>query len=107
MGQRPKCYIPGFKVICHMVLKQKILEGFFTIYGCGSHFGHVTQSLHKLSFPYPQRLHIKFGLGQAVLEKRFFENGREAMDGQTMTNRRMTELLVYSKLTSKPSAQVS
>ena len=33
-----------------------------TIYGHGSHLGHVTQlSRTNFSFPYPRRLHIKFG----------------------------------------------
>ena len=40
-------------------------EGFwrvFTIYGRGSHLGHVTQ-MTRTNFrsPYPRRLHIKFG----------------------------------------------
>ena len=30
----------------------------FTIYGRGSHLGHVTQMSRS---PYPRRLHIKFG----------------------------------------------
>ena len=34
----------------------------FTIYGRGSHLGHVTQMPRtKYRSPYPRRLHIKFG----------------------------------------------
>ena len=34
----------------------------FTIYGRGSHLGHVTQMPRtNFSSPYPRRLHIKFG----------------------------------------------
>ena len=34
----------------------------FTIYGRGSHLGHVTQMTRtKYRSPYPRRLHIKFG----------------------------------------------
>ena len=42
---------------------------FFTIYGPGSHFGHVTQ-MPRTNFrsPYPSRLHIKVGFGQAISE---------------------------------------
>ena len=37
-------------------------EGFFTIYGRGSHLGHVTR-MPRTNFrsPYPRRLNIKFG----------------------------------------------
>ena len=35
----------------------------FTIYGRGSHLGHVTQMPRtKFRSPYPRMLHIKFGL---------------------------------------------
>ena len=44
------------------VLERKIFERGFTIYGRGSHLGHVTQMLRtKYRSPYPRRLHIKFG----------------------------------------------
>ena len=34
----------------------------FTIYGHGGHLGHVTQMPRtNFRFPYPKRLHIKFG----------------------------------------------
>ena len=32
----------------------------FTIYGRGSHLGHVTKIPSKYRSPYPRRLHIKF-----------------------------------------------
>ena len=62
MGWSPRCYIPSFVKIGLPVLEKKIFEGFFTIYGCGGHLGHVTQ-MPRTNFrsPYPRRLHIKFG----------------------------------------------
>ena len=34
----------------------------FTIYGHGGHLGHVTLMLQtNFRYPYPKRLHIKFG----------------------------------------------
>ena len=34
----------------------------FTIYGRGGHLGHVTWTIYtNLSFPFPRRLHIRFG----------------------------------------------
>ena len=44
------------------VPEKKIFEGFFTIYGHGSHLGHVT-SIMSINFHFlvPESLHIKFG----------------------------------------------
>ena len=34
----------------------------FTIYGHGGHLGHVTWTIYiNFRFPFPRRLHIKFG----------------------------------------------
>ena len=34
----------------------------FTIYGHGGHLGHVTRTIYiNFRFPFPRRLHIKFG----------------------------------------------
>ena len=34
----------------------------FTIYGHGGHLGHVTWTIYtNFCFPFPRRLHIKFG----------------------------------------------
>ena len=48
------CYIPNFVEIGSLVPERKILRG-FTIYGLGSHLGHVTRK------QIPIGLHIKFG----------------------------------------------
>ena len=41
---------------------EESLKGFYHIYGNGGHFGHVTQMPQTIfRFPYPRRLHIKFG----------------------------------------------
>ena len=62
MGWSPGCYIPSFVKIGPPVLRKKIVEGFFTIYGSGGHLGHVTQMPRtKYRPPYPRRLHMKFG----------------------------------------------
>ena len=42
MGPSYKCYIPSFVEIGPLVLENKILKGFLTIYGRGGHLGHVT-----------------------------------------------------------------
>ena len=66
----------------------------YTIYGRGSHLGHVTQMQQtKFRSPYPRRLHIKFGFD--------LPSGFWALwttdDGPW----------VYYKLTYEASAQVS
>ena len=44
-----------------LVLEQKIFKG-FTIYGHGSHLGHVNWTIILIFVPpFPRRLHIKFG----------------------------------------------
>ena len=50
--------MPSFKIIGLLVL-EKIFK-VFTIYGHGSHLGHVTIYIN-FRFPFPRRLHIKFG----------------------------------------------
>ena len=60
MGFSPKCYIPSFVEINPPVLEKKIFSG-FTIYGRGSHLGHVTWvSRSNIRLPYPWMLHIIF-----------------------------------------------
>ena len=62
MGRSQRCYIPSFMEICQPVPEKKIFEVFFTIYGHGSHLGHVT-SIMSINFHFlvPESLHIKFG----------------------------------------------
>ena len=44
------------------VLKKKIFEGFFTIYGHGGHLGHVTWiSYIHIGSPFLLMVHIKSG----------------------------------------------
>ena len=38
-----QCWMPSFKIIGLLVLEKKIFKG-FTIYGHGSHLGHVTKT---------------------------------------------------------------
>ena len=62
MGLSPQCYIPSHKVIGPLVLEKKIFLRVFTIYGCGGHLGHVTQTPQtNVHSPIPLRLHMKFG----------------------------------------------
>ena len=52
----------SFKIIELLVL-EKILFKFFTIYGHGGHLGHVTRTIYiNFRSPFPRRLHIKFGI---------------------------------------------
>ena len=64
-------YIPNFMEIGPLVLEKISSEGFFTIYGHGDHFGHVTNNLLiNLHFLVPKSLHSKFGKnGPVVSEK--------------------------------------
>ena len=45
----------------------------FTVYGCGSHHGHVTNPANVLLFPHPT----------VAQQKKIFENGGRWTDGQT------------------------
>ena len=46
----------------HRFPERKIFEGFFTIYGHGSHLGNVTTIVSiNFHFLVPENLHIKFG----------------------------------------------
>ena len=58
MSWSPRCYIPSFVEIGPLVQEKKIFELFFTLYGRGSHLGHVTIDFH---FLVPESLHTKFG----------------------------------------------
>ena len=63
MGLSPQCYIPSFVEIGLPVPEKKIVEGFFTIYGRGGHFGHVTSIMSSnIQFLVPKSFHTKFGL---------------------------------------------
>ena len=61
VGWSPGCYIPSFVEIGQPVPEKKIFKG-FTIYGRGSHLGHVTSIMliyfHSLV---PESFHAKFG----------------------------------------------
>ena len=49
-----------FHEIGPSVLEKKIFEGFFTIYGCGGHLGHVTSIMSSdFHFLVPESLHTK------------------------------------------------
>ena len=44
------------------LVPEKIFEGFFNIYGHGSHLGHVTSIMSSdLHFSIPESFHKKFG----------------------------------------------
>ena len=74
IGPGPQCYIPSSVEISPPVPEKKILRG-FTIYGHGSHLGHVT-SIMLLNFHFHvlKSLHTKFGQkGPVVFEKSKFQ----------------------------------
>ena len=61
MGWSPQYYIPSFVEIGPPV-PEKILEGFFIIYGGGGHLGHVTSIMSSdFHFLVPESFHTKFG----------------------------------------------
>ena len=65
MGRSPQCYIPSFVEIGPSVPEKKNFEGFFTIYGRGGHFGHVTSIMSSdFYFLVPESFQTKFGRDQ-------------------------------------------
>ena len=61
MGRSSQCYIPSFVKISPPVLEMKIFGRVFTIYGHGSHLGHVTRiMLTNFHFLVPESFHTKF-----------------------------------------------
>ena len=61
MGWSPRCYIPSFVKIGPPVLEKKIFEGFYHIWAWRPSWSWDPDAANKISFPYPRRLHIKFG----------------------------------------------
>ena len=62
VGWSPGCYIPSFVEIGQPVPEKKIFLRVFTIYGRGSHLGHVTSiMLINFHFLVPESFHAKFG----------------------------------------------
>ena len=61
-GWSPQCHIPNFVEIGQPFPEKKILEGFYTIYGCGGHLGHVTSIMSsEFHFLVPESFHKKLG----------------------------------------------
>ena len=78
-----------------LVPEKKILW-VFTIYGRDGRLGHVTHMPRtNFSSPYPRRLHIKFGFGQAVSEEKMIEivDDGQTTDGRTTDGRRNLGIL--------------
>ena len=76
--------MPSFKIIGNSVLEKKV----FTIYGHGSHLGHLTCTIYaNFRSPFLRMLHINLAfIGQAVSEKMFeivddhdHDDGRRSM----------------------------
>ena len=62
MARIPQGYIPSLVEIGPSVPEKKNLEGFFTIYGRGGHFGHVTSIMSSdFHFLVPESFHAKVG----------------------------------------------
>ena len=62
MGRSLQCYIPSFMEIGPPVPEKKIFERFLTIYGRGSHLGHVISIMSSnFDFLVPESFHTKFG----------------------------------------------
>ena len=98
MGWSPRCYISSFLKISPLVLEM-IFNG-FTIYGRGSHLGHVTQ-MPRTNSRSPTRgsTQILALIGQSVSEEKMFEECE-----RTTTD---AGAWVYYKLTCEPAAKVS
>ena len=61
MSQSPRCQIPSFVEIGPPVLEKKIFKGFEHFLAWRPSWSCDLDHLYKLSFPFPRRLHIKFG----------------------------------------------
>ena len=69
-----------------------------TIYRCGGHLGHVTQTLQtNFRCPIPLRFHMKFDFDRPSGLEKISENGGQPMDGRTDNGP-----WLYYKLTNKP-----
>ena len=54
--------MPSIVEICPLVLEKEEYFRVFTIYGHGSHLGHVTWIIYvHIDYPFLLMLHIKFG----------------------------------------------
>ena len=92
MGPRPQCYIPSHKVIGPLVL-EKVFEGFLPFMGVVAILVMWLRPREQTFIP-PSHWGSIWNLaliGQAVLEKKIFENGgRRTDDGPwlyyTLTN---------------------
>ena len=77
MGPNPQCYIPSHKVIGPLVLEKKIFEGFLPYMGMAAILVMWPRPRKQTLIP-PSHWDSTWNLasiGQAVLEKKIFENG--------------------------------
>ena len=91
MSPSAQCYIPSHKVIGPLVLEKKIFEDFYHIWVWRPSWSCDPDPANKLPFPHATEALI----GQAVLDKKIFENGgrrRRTEDGPWL----------YYKLTNEP-----
>ena len=82
MGPSPKCYILSHKVIGPLFLKKKIFEGFLPYMGVAAILVMWPRP-RKQTFVPPSHWGSIWNLaliGQAVLEKKIFENGGRRRD---------------------------
>ena len=62
VGWSPGCYISSFVEMGPPVPEKKIFLRVFTVYGRGSHLGHVTSIMSSdFYFLVPESFHTKFG----------------------------------------------
>ena len=97
MGPSPQCYIPSHKVIGPLVLEKKIFEGFLPYMGMAAILVMWPRPRERTFIP-PSHWGSIWNLvliGQAVLEKKIFENGGRRTD--------VDEPWLYYKLTNELS----
>ena len=84
--------MPSFKIIGLLVL-EKIFKGFYHIWACRPSWSCDLDHLYKLSFPFPRKLHIKFGFDR--------QSGFRGEDVWTLLTTTTTDarVRVYYKLT--------
>ena len=107
MGPSPQCYIPSHKVIGPLVLEKKIFEGFLPYMGVAAILVMLPKPREQTFVP-PSQWGSIWNLaliGQAVLEKKTFENGGQQKDGR-MDGRQWAEhrSWLFYKLTNEPKS---
>ena len=95
MGLSPQCYITSHKVIGPLVLEKQIFEGFLPYMGMATILAMWPTPSERTFVPTSHWGSIwnLASIGQAVLEKKIFENSGRRTDGWTMDGQTIMAIL--------------